>query len=132
MIKGVSQFLTGFVTGKKLLDGAGWATKKLSKDQTKKQLLKNTANNLSKSMTASAFADAVVFDEHMPRLSDLALEFGFDNALTSYLASDPNDSFAEGKFKNALEGFLIGLPLEGLFSSVRYLKLRKDRSGVKK
>ena len=50
-------------------------------------------------MTASAFADAVVFDEHMPRLSDLALEFGFDNALTEYLASDPNDSFAEGNLK---------------------------------
>ena len=89
MIRGVSTFLLGFLGGKKLLDGAGWATKKLSKDQTKKQLLKNTANNLSKTMTASAFADAVVFDEHMPRLSDLALEFGFDNALTSYLCIRP-------------------------------------------
>ena len=64
----------------------------------------------------------------MPRLSDLALEFGFVYGLTQYLASDPDDSFAEGKFKNALEGFLIGLPLKGLFSSVRYLKLRKARS----
>ena len=132
MIKGVSQFLTGFVTGKKMLDGAGWATKKLSKEQTKSQLLKNTANNLSKTMTASAIADAVVFDEHMPRLSDMALEFGFSNQLTEYLASDPNDSFAEGKFKNAMEGFLIGLPLEGLFSSFRYIKLRKARSEGKK
>ena len=132
MIKGVSQFLLGFLGGKKLLDGAGWATKKLTKEQTKAQLLKNTTSNLGKSMTAAAIADAVVFDEHMPRLSDMAVEYGFDNALTSYLASDPNDSFAEGKFKNALEGFLIGLPLEGLFSSVRYLKLRKDRSAGKK
>jgi hypothetical protein len=132
MIKGVSQFLTGFVGGKRLLDGAGWATKKLTKEQTKSQLLKNTANNFAKTMTASAIADAVVFDEHMPRLSDMALEFGFDNALTKYLASDPNDTFAEGRFKNALEGFLIGLPLEGLFSSFRYLKLRKARSEGKK
>ena len=127
LIQGVSQFLTGFIGGKKLLDGAGWATKKLTKEQTKSQLLKNTASNLGKTMTASAIADTVVFNEHMPRLSDLANEFGYGNALTEYLASDINDSFAEGKFKNALEGFLIGLPLEGLFSSVRYLKLRKAR-----
>ncbi len=132
MIKRVSQFLTGFIGGKKLLDGAGWATQKLTKEQTKSQLLKNTANNFSKTMAASAMADAVVFDEHMPRLSDMALEFGFSNQLTEYLASDPNDSFAEGKFKNAMEGFLIGLPLEGLFSSFRYLKLRKARSEGKK
>ena len=128
LIAGVSQFLTGFIGGKKVLDGVGWATKKLSKEQTKKQLLKNTASNVGKTMTASAIADAVVFDEHMPRLSDMANDFGFGNPLTEYLASDINDSFAEGKFKNALEGFIIGLPLEGLFSSVRYLKLRKARS----
>ena len=132
LIKGVSQFLLGFVGGKKLLEGAGWATKKLTKEQTKKQLLKNTSSNLSKTMTASAIADFTVFDEHMPRLSDMANEFGWGNPLTEYLASDPDDSFAEGKLKNALEGFLIGLPLEGIFSSVRYLKLRKARAEGKK
>ena len=58
-------------------------------------------------MTASAIADAVVFDEHMPRLSDMALEFGFSNALTEYLASDPNDSFAEGRLKNAMRVFSL-------------------------
>ena len=128
LVKGVSQFLLGFIGGKKLLDGAGWATKKLTKEQTKKQLLTKTASNFGKTMTASAIADFTVFDEHMPRLSDMANEFGFGNALTEYLASDPDDTFAEGKFKNVIEGFLIGLPLEGLFSSVRYLKLRKARA----
>ena len=48
MIRGVSTFLLGFLGGKKLLDGAGWATKKLSKDQTKKQLLKILQTTLPK------------------------------------------------------------------------------------
>lgn len=108
LIRGVSQFLTGFLPASKLLGVAGKSA------------------GLVKSMTAGAIADVTVFDAHEGRLSDL-VESNPDlsNPVTKYLASDPEDSEAEGKFKNGLEGLLVGGVLESFVKAVKLIKSRK-------
>ena len=103
----VAQFTAGFV-------GAGKFLKPF-------QAVSGTAK-VTKATVQGALADAVVFDPHEERLSNLAQHFGFETALTDYLAADPTDSAAEGRFKNAIEGSLVGLSLELVFKLARATK----------
>lgn len=107
----VAQFVTGFV-------GAGKFLKPFQAATTTGKIVKATAQG--------AMADAVVFDPHEARLSNLAQHFGIETALTDYLAADPDDSEAEGRFKNAVEGSLVGLSLELVFRLARATKKSKD------
>ena len=43
------------------------------------------------------------------------------NPLFDYLASDPDDTFWEGRFKNAIEGVALGGVAEGIFRTARYI-----------
>ena len=54
-------------------------------------------------------------NEYAPSLS---------NPLFDYLASDPDDTFWEGRFKNAIEGVALGGVAEGIFRTARYMKQR--------
>ena len=107
----VAQFVTGFV-------GAGKFLKPFQAATTTGKIVKATAQG--------AMADAVVFDPHEARLSNLAQHFGIETALTDYLAADPDDSDAEGRFKNAVEGSIIGLSFELVFKLARATKKAKD------
>lgn len=83
---------------------------------------------VSKGMLAGAMADFVSFEEHEKRLSNMVNEVGWGNAVTDYLAADPNDTWAEGRFKNVLEGAGLGVLTEGVFQGVRYIRdARKAR-----
>jgi hypothetical protein len=110
IVKGVSQFLTGMKGANKLLDVAG---------------VPAAAGALGYGRTAvqGAIANFAVFDAHQKRLSNLVQEFpALQNPVTEYLASDPTDNVAEGRFKNALEGVGLGLITDGFFKGVKLLR----------
>lgn len=73
-------------------------------------------------VASGVLADFVAFEEHEQRLSNVVNDVGWGNAVTEYLAADENDSWAEGRFKNALEGAGLGLAMDGVFHGVRYIK----------
>ena len=112
LVRGVTQFVTGFI-------GAGKITKPIK--------LISKAGGFTKAAVHGAIADSVVFDPQEGRLSDLIESNpALHNPITTYLKSDPNDSRAEGRFKNAIEGLGLGFATEGLFRTVKILKKRKN------
>ena len=102
LVRGVSQFATGFVgVGKFLAPVKGF------------QKLGSTTQSLVK----GAGADFIGFDENSGRFVDMVNEYApsLSNPLFDYLASDPDDTFWEGRFKNAIEGVALGGVAEGIF-----------------
>jgi hypothetical protein len=76
-------------------------------------------------IAAGALADFVSFSSWSPRLSDLAIQSDnplFNNALTQYLASDENDSFLEGRLKNAIEGVFASGAIESVMGAARVVR----------
>jgi len=110
LVRGVSQFLSGFLPAMKGAKAAGLATK--------------GAKGVATAMGAGAVADAIVFDPHEDRLSNLVEQFPeeLQNPVTGYLAADPDDSDAEGRFKNAIEGLALGALAEGFFAAAKGIK----------
>lgn len=105
LVRGVSQFLTGFGPAFKAVKGTGKAAPYI----------------------AGAIADATVFDPMEARLSDLVEEVpALSNPVTEYLASSPDDTEAEGRFKNAIEGLALGGLADGLMSAVKFIKSGKE------
>ena len=107
MVEGISQFLTGFAGAGKLLPIAP-ATR---------------AGQVALAAGKGAIADFAVFDPHEKRLANLIEQFpALSNPVTQYLAADPEDSEAEGRFKNAAEGLGLGLITDGLALGLKALK----------
>ncbi|WP_143426014.1 hypothetical protein [Gilliamella sp. wkB308] len=105
---GVSQFIVGFIPAVR-------ATKFIKP-------LKNVGSWV-KGMIAGSVTDFTVFSPHEERLSNLVQEFPeLANPITEYLQAKPDDSFAEGRLKNSLEGLLVGGLAEPLTRSLRLLK----------
>ncbi|MCX8664382.1 hypothetical protein J3U11_02120 [Gilliamella sp. B2840] len=105
---GVSQFLIGFIPASKAIK----FIKPISK-----------MGKLGQSTIAGGVTDFKVFAPHEERLSNLVQSFKeLQNPVTEYLQADPDDSVAEGRFKNALEGLLIGALAEPFAHSLRALK----------
>lgn len=95
----LSQFLAGFIPASKALQATALASK---------------VGATGSSMVAGAMADFAVRSGNEERLSNLWQEAGLPkNVLTDYLASSPDDSGAEGRFKGAAEGVLTGAALDG-------------------
>lgn len=92
--KSIVQFLTGFKAAGAVVKGAGVAA--------------NTAK--------SALSTFAAFDGHEGNLANMWQQWGLpQNVLTDYLASSPDDSEIEGRFKNALADVGVNLGLvEGL------------------
>ena len=106
--RGISQFLVGFIPAVRGLKAIGMGA------------------GFTRTMAASAVADAAAFDPHGPRLADLANEYPeLQGPVTDFLASDPNDSDALGRFKNAVEGLAIGGLAEGFIKAVKLIKARQ-------
>jgi len=60
------------------------------------------------------------FEGQGGRLSDLIESHpGLANPITEFLASDPNDSEAMARFKNAIEGFGLGMAFDSLIVALR-------------
>jgi len=105
LIRGVSQFLTGFIPATKAIKALG------------------ATSAIGTALGGGAVADALVFDPHEQRLSDLVEEFpALQNPVTGYLQSDPNDSAAEGMFKNAVEGLGLGAATEAFTRGVKLIR----------
>ena len=101
MVRSAAQFLGGFVGAGKFIKGKG----------------------LVNSMAKGATADAVVFDPHEKRLSNMIEEFPeLENPISEFLAADPNDSEAMGRLKNALEGLGLGALTEGVARGVKAVR----------
>ena len=105
LVQGVSQFLTGFLPALKGAKGLG--------------LVKSAP------YAAGFVADATVFDPYEARLSNLAVEYGFDNELTQYLQADPTDSEIEGRFKSGIEGLGLGGLTDAFIKAVKVIKASK-------
>ena len=108
LTRGVSQFLIGFIPVSKTLK----FIKPISK-----------MGELGKGAIAGGITDFTVFAPHEERLSNLVQSFKeLQNPVTEYLQADPDDSAAEGRLKNVLEGLLIGGLAEPFAHSLRALK----------
>ncbi len=87
LARGTGQFLAGFAPAFRALQGLSAGTK---------------------AVTAGAIADAFAFDPFEERLGNLAQDLGIENVVTDFLAASPEDTEAEGRFKNAIEGAILG------------------------
>lgn len=72
-------------------------------------------------MGADALVSSTVWDPHESRFADLLMEVAPDGSLNNtvidYLASDPQDSDATGRFKNVLDSQLAGLVVAGFIKA---------------
>lgn len=102
VIQGISQFVTGFVAGGRVLKAAGMIGREAS---------------LGSVFLKSAFSDAFAFDPAQQRLSNLVESAPeLKNPVTEFLASKPGDSESLGRFKNALEGLGVGGAMQLAFT----------------
>lgn len=107
IIETISQFAVGFKGVDKVMKGGG------------------IAYNISK----GALADLLAFDQHEQRLSNVIESVpSLKNPVTNYLQSKPDDSVAEGKLKQGIEGLGLGVAGEALFGGIRMLKRGKIAS----
>jgi len=82
---------------------------------------------LINSMGKGAVADATVFDPHEERLSNMIESVPeLQNPVSEYLAADPSDSEAEGRFKNALEGLGLGALTEGVMLGLKAIRAARS------
>ena len=116
LINDVSQFAVGFVGAGKFMAAA-----KLGQAAS-------VAGRALQGAAKGAAADFTVFDPHEERLSDFIQAYpALQNDITEYLASDPTDGEAEGRFKNAVEGLGLGAVVEMLSLSLK--GIRAARAG---
>ncbi|MBB1249208.1 hypothetical protein [Rhizobium sp. G21] len=105
---GISQFVTGLI-------GAGKLMAPLKATQT--FAAGGKAAQVGYEIARGAAAGAVVMDPHEARLSNMIQEFpALENPVSEYLAANPDDSAAEGRLKNALEGAGVDLAFAGAFA----------------
>jgi len=109
----VTQFFLPFGAILKGLGGVSKASKvgKLGKAVKKanKAVKSEKTRSFAKYTTAGILTDAIAFDGLEGRLSDWIESVPeLSNPITDYLASDTNDTQAEGRFKNAVEGMALG------------------------
>lgn len=120
--EGITQFGLGFVTSTRALQSFGLA-----------------ANTVRGSAGTGAVADFISFGEHEERLSNLIQSVpALENPITEYLQSDPEDTWAEGRLKNVLEGLGIGAILGGVmlvatrgYRSAKVAAAAGDEQGAK-
>ena len=110
-VRGIAQFLTGFLPAFKVAKAAG-------------------LTGLAAPAVAGAVTDFTVFDPQGPRLADLWKELKLpQNVLTDYLAADPGDAAIEGRFKNAVEGLGLGVVTDGLIQAARVIRAARRARG---
>ncbi|MER8948291.1 hypothetical protein [Mesorhizobium sp. M0809] len=111
LTEGVSQLTVGLIGAGKLLAPL--------KAYTEGSAILKTGFEIAK----GAIAGYTVLDPHEDRLSNLVEEFpDLQNPVTNYLAADPDDTAAEGRFKNALESIGADLSLVGAVRVIKYLR----------
>lgn len=77
----------------------------------------------AKAGSIGAAVDFAAFDPKEERLSNLVQSVpALRNPINQYLAANPKDTRAEGRFKNAIEGLGIGVAAEGLFLGLKAVR----------
>ena len=129
LIQDVGEFLTAFIPASGILKAGKFGTKALGltsaaeKARAATSTVKAGATIAARGAVAGAVADFAVFDGHEERLSNLIESHTpLGNAVTEYLSADESDSEIEGRFKNALEGLLLGGLTEPLFAAIKGLR----------
>lgn len=93
----ISQFGVGFIGLGKIGKGASSASR---------------LAHWTEGAIRGAIAGGVMFDPHEERLSNLVQQYpALQNPVNAYLAAKPEDSAAEGRLKNALEGIVMDVGL---------------------
>jgi hypothetical protein len=121
LIEGISQFATGLkgvdkigglFKGVKALEGVAEGADVGSE-------IGQILNNIGK----GAGADLLAFDQHEQRLSNVIEQVPeLKNPVTEFLQAKPDDSFVEGKLKQAIEGLGLSAVGETLFQGIKVLK----------
>ena len=83
----------------------------------------------AKVITAGAAAEQFAFSPYEERLSNVIQEVA-PNAVTEFLAADPDDNEAVARFKMAVEGAGISIPVEGLFRFAGKLRANKKAQEI--
>lgn len=112
MVQSLTQFAAGFATtgaamkAAKVLQGAG------------------TLSQIGKPVVQEAITDFASFDAHEARFSDWLMDEYPSVAplFVGFMASKENESMLEGRTKNVLEGFGLGIATEGLLRCFKVLK----------
>lgn len=118
LIRSATQFLTAFIPATTAVKAIG------------------VTGAITRGMAAGALTDFLAFDPQSPRVSNLINDLAPElrNPITEYLAAQPDDSEAEGRFKNTLEGLGLGAMADGLVTTVRVLRaaggLRQEVGGA--
>lgn len=118
-IRGIAQFVGPFAAANKFLK-----SRKLFSGATK-------VAKYGRIATSGAIADALAFDGHDERLSNLVETVpALQNPITEYLAADDDDSEIEGRLKNAIEGVGAGFLVDAAVSGIRGVRaFRNSKSG---
>ena len=124
--RSATQFLVGFIPlfkAAKVTAGAIKLPGTVSKIIGKKGV-KKLGKRVVLPEVAGAGASFMVFDPKDERLSNLINKLvpALRNPVTEYLATSPDDSAAEGRFKSALEGLGLGALMEGVFQAFRGIR----------
>ncbi|MBK8189218.1 MAG: hypothetical protein IPK79_02075 [Vampirovibrionales bacterium] len=120
VLEPIARFVGGFVGAGKFLKMAGWASKG------------KKAWDITRAAVQGGLADFFSFDAHEQRLSNLVQENpALRNPVSEYLQAKPEDSEAEGRFKNVVEGMGLGVATDGLFTALKQLKRLRWLRGTK-
>ena len=130
----ITQAALGIVGAGKFLKALEWGAKgtKFVRAANALNKLNNATTTMGKIGSGAAkgfMSDWTVFDENEERLAEVINEIpALANPLTDYLADREDDSKAEARFKNALEGMGLGLLIDGVVTMAKaskgYLKAK--------
>lgn len=122
--RGITQFLTGFVGGQRVLRGVAG----LSGSQRLGRFATGTGigTTAARGATVGAATDFTVFDPYEARFADFLRDHvELESPVLDYLAADEDDTQAEGRLKNVLEGLALGVAGEALFATFRAFRRAK-------
>lgn len=114
LVRGASQFLTGFLLSRLALGpvGAGLGKQKsFMRLAAKYPSIWKAMGVMFEGAGAGFIADTAFFDPYDPNVADLIqmLHPDMKNKILDYMKSSPNDTQAEARFKKGIEGLGLGL-----------------------
>ncbi len=133
-VEGISQFTVGMIGAARILRGVGAAGKvgAVSKALQGGGTVAKFTGVILPGATAGVVADLTFFDPHEKRLSNL-MQDGPEwmrNPMADFLSAKEDDTEAEARFKQALEGFVLGATVDALLFGLRAMRARiKARKG---
>jgi len=105
IIRSIAEFSSALIPSSKILRSAG------------------VSNGMIRAAAAGASADLIVTNKGDKLLSNLINEYPtLQNPITDFLATKPDDTMAETKFKAAIEGLALGASGEILLGGLRRIK----------